>query len=183
MQAVIAAVRQAPSIEIREGVRARRLLTDRFGRVRGALVEDADATQTEIVAPVTILATGGLGGLYAVTTTPREMRGEGLALAALAGAAIADAEFVQFHPTAMDLGGDQPRSLPKPCAAKAPSWSTTTARRSWPAIIRPPNWRHATWWPAPSSRSVALATAPSSTPAQRSATPSRTSSRPCSPQR
>src|SRR5580704_885484 len=114
MQAVIAAVRTAQTIEIREGVRARRLLTDRFGRVRGALVEAADGTLSEIVAPATILATGGLGGLYAVTTTPREVRGEGLALAALAGAAIADAEFVQFHPTAMDLGGD-----PAPLATEA----------------------------------------------------------------
>ena len=114
MQAVIAAVRAAPSIEIREGFRARRLLTDRAGRVRGALVEDAAGTLSEIVAPATLLATGGLGGLYAVTTTPREVRGEGLALAALAGAAIADAEFVQFHPTAMDLGRD-----PAPLATEA----------------------------------------------------------------
>jgi len=114
MQAVVAAVRQAPSIEVREGVRARRLLTDRAGRVRGALVEAANGALTEIVAPATLLATGGLGGLYAVTTTPREVRGEGLALAALAGAAIADAEFVQFHPTAMDLGRD-----PAPLATEA----------------------------------------------------------------
>jgi hypothetical protein len=63
MQAVIAAVRAEPRIEVREGVRARRLLTDRFGRVRGALVEDADGALAEIVAPATILATGGLGGL------------------------------------------------------------------------------------------------------------------------
>jgi L-aspartate oxidase len=114
MQAVIAAVRSEPGIEIREGVRARRLLTDRAGRVRGALVEAADGIWSEVIAPATILATGGLGGLYAVTTTPREVRGEGLALAALAGAAIADAEFVQFHPTAMDLGRD-----PAPLATEA----------------------------------------------------------------
>jgi L-aspartate oxidase len=114
MQAVIAAVRGAPSVDVRESVRARRLLTDRAGRVRGALVEGADGSLTEIVAAATLLATGGLGGLYAVTTTPREVRGEGLALAALAGAAIADAEFVQFHPTAMDLGRD-----PAPLATEA----------------------------------------------------------------
>ena len=114
MQAVIAAVRVEPSIEIREGSCALRLLTDRFGQVRGALVEAADGALSEIVAPATILATGSLGGLYAVTTTPREVRGEGLALAALAGAAIADAEFVQFHPTAMDIGGD-----PAPLATEA----------------------------------------------------------------
>jgi L-aspartate oxidase len=114
MQAVIAAVRTAPSIEVREGWRVRRLLTDAAGRVRGALAEDATGALVEIVAPATVLATGGLGGLYAVTTTPREVRGEGLALAALAGAVIADPEFVQFHPTAMDLGGD-----PAPLATEA----------------------------------------------------------------
>ena len=119
MQAVIDAVRACPSIDVREGVRARRLLADRLGRVRGALVEAADGSQAEIVAPATILATGGLGGLYAVTTTPREVRGEGLALAALAGAAIADAEFVQFHPTAMDLGNGEGGGDPAPLATEA----------------------------------------------------------------
>jgi L-aspartate oxidase len=114
MQAVIAAVRAAPSIEVREGWRVRRLLTDAAGRVRGALAQDAAGALVEIAAAATVLATGGLGGLYAVTTTPREVRGEGLALAALAGAVIADAEFVQFHPTAMDLGGD-----PAPLATEA----------------------------------------------------------------
>jgi L-aspartate oxidase len=114
MRSVIAAVRAAPSIEVREGWRVRRLLTDAAGRVRGALAQDAAGALTEIVASATILATGGLGGLYAVTTTPREVRGEGLALAALAGATIADPEFVQFHPTAMDLGGD-----PAPLATEA----------------------------------------------------------------
>jgi L-aspartate oxidase len=114
MAAVIAAARAAPSIEIRENLRVRRLLTDRSGRVRGALAEGPDGSLTEIVAPATVLATGGLGGLYAVTTTPAEARGEGVALAALAGAVIADAEFVQFHPTAMDLGLD-----PAPLATEA----------------------------------------------------------------
>jgi L-aspartate oxidase len=61
-----------------------------------------------------ILATGGIGGLYAVTTTPAEVRGEGLGLAALAGATIADPEFVQFHPTAIDIGRD-----PAPLATEA----------------------------------------------------------------
>jgi L-aspartate oxidase len=115
MGAVIAAVRAAPSIEVREGWRVRRLITDAAGRVRGALAQDtASGELVEVVAPATLLATGGLGGLYAVTTTPRDVRGEGLALAALAGAAVADPEFVQFHPTAMDLGGD-----PAPLATEA----------------------------------------------------------------
>jgi L-aspartate oxidase len=114
MDAVIAAVRATPRIEVQEGARARRLLTDAAGRVRGALVEGAGGGLTEIVAAATVLATGGLGGLYAVTTTPRALLGEGMALAVLAGATIADAEFVQFHPTAMDLGLD-----PAPLATEA----------------------------------------------------------------
>ncbi|MFI4934077.1 MAG: FAD-binding protein, partial [Caulobacterales bacterium] len=107
-------VRAAPTIEVRDGVRVRRLLTDAAGAVRGALARTDRGELIEIVAPATLIATGSLGGLYAVTTTPRDVVGEGLALAALAGATIADAEFVQFHPTAMDLGQD-----PAPLATEA----------------------------------------------------------------
>jgi L-aspartate oxidase len=114
MAAVIEAVARTPAITVRQGFTARRLLTDATGRVRGALVQDLGGRLLEIVAPATVLATGGLGGLYAVTTTPREVMGEGLAMAALAGAVIADPEFVQFHPTAMDLGLD-----PAPLATEA----------------------------------------------------------------
>jgi L-aspartate oxidase len=53
-----------------------------------------------------ILATGGIGGLYARTTNPPEVTGCGVAVAARAGAALADLEFVQFHPTAFDIGAD-----------------------------------------------------------------------------
>ncbi|MDB5471859.1 MAG: L-aspartate oxidase [Caulobacter sp.] len=112
--AVIAAVLASAHIEVRTGLRARSLLQDAAGRVRGALVEADDGALTEIVVAATLLATGGLGGLYAVTTTPREVRGEGLGLAALAGATIADPEFVQFHPTALDVGAD-----PAPLATEA----------------------------------------------------------------
>ncbi|HQR89266.1 MAG TPA: L-aspartate oxidase [Caulobacter sp.] len=113
MAAVIAAVRAAPAIEIRETARARRLLQDATGRVLGVLAE-IDGQLVEILSPSVILATGGVGGLYAVTTTPAEVRGEGLGLAALAGAVIADPEFVQFHPTAIDIGRD-----PAPLATEA----------------------------------------------------------------
>ncbi|MEO8927721.1 MAG: FAD-binding protein, partial [Caulobacteraceae bacterium] len=105
MAALIGAARSAGHIDIREGWRVQSLLTDESGRVRGVLARTGEAF-IEIVAPVTILATGGVGGLYGVTTNPAAARGEGLALAALAGAAIVDPEFVQFHPTAMDIGAD-----------------------------------------------------------------------------
>lgn len=55
-----------------------------------------------IRAPRVILASGGFAGLFEATTTGREVRGEGIALAAQAGAQVRDLEFVQFHPTALD---------------------------------------------------------------------------------
>ncbi|MGI8840967.1 MAG: L-aspartate oxidase [Caulobacteraceae bacterium] len=113
MAAVVAAARASGHIDVREGWRARSLLTDSQGRVRGVLSQ-AGGTLIEIVAPATLLATGGAGGLFAATTNPPAAVGEGLALAALAGAAIVDAEFVQFHPTAMDFGAD-----PAPLATEA----------------------------------------------------------------
>ena len=50
-----------------------------------------------------VIATGGIGGLYAESTNPLGSFGQGLALAARAGAVLADMEFVQFHPTALDV--------------------------------------------------------------------------------
>jgi L-aspartate oxidase len=113
MGAVIAAAREAGHIQILETATALALLQDVIGQVRGALVRRGGAL-CEITASATILATGGLGGLYAVTTDPVAVRGEGLALAALAGAEILDPEFVQFHPTALDVAMD-----PAPLATEA----------------------------------------------------------------
>ncbi|WP_374571833.1 L-aspartate oxidase [Phenylobacterium sp.] len=113
MEAVIAEALGARHIEVRSGHRLRALLQDAEGRVRGVVAEH-DGALVEILASAVLLATGGVGGLYAVTTTPAELQGEGLALAALAGATIADPEFVQFHPTAIDIGRD-----PAPLATEA----------------------------------------------------------------
>ena len=61
-----------------------------------------------------VLATGGLGGIFANTTNPRSSYGEGIALAAQVGATLSDMEFVQFHPTGLDFGLD-----PTPLATEA----------------------------------------------------------------
>ena len=61
-----------------------------------------------------VLATGGLGGIFANTTNPRSSYGEGIALAAQAGAVLTDMEFIQFHPTGLDFGMD-----PTPLATEA----------------------------------------------------------------
>ena len=116
MAALIEQVRQAPSIQVLEGTMAVGLDTD-GGKVTGIAIQDATAARS---APVMVrgaaylLAGGGSGGLYALTTNPPRIRGQVIGMAARAGAKIADAEFVQFHPTAIDVGED-----PAPLATEA----------------------------------------------------------------
>lgn len=70
----------------------------------GALVERRGGRRCLVQARATVLATGGACGLYLRTTNPATTAGDGIALAYLAGAAVADLEFVQFHPTAFAQG-------------------------------------------------------------------------------
>ena len=86
----------------RSGSGSAGLLSDDPGRVTGVVVRTAGGTH-RIATDRVVLATGGYAGLYALTTNPSTTRGAGLALAARAGARLADLEFVQFHPTALDL--------------------------------------------------------------------------------
>jgi L-aspartate oxidase len=71
------------------------------GRCRGVVALDPSGRRHEVRARHTLLATGGAGQLYSVTTNPAEATGDGLAMALRAGVAVADLEFVQFHPTAL----------------------------------------------------------------------------------
>src|SRR5246500_5556178 len=119
-QAIIAALteaaRKTPSIRVIEGFVAEALLADE-GAVTGLQLRnarDATARPVTIASRAVVLATGGIGRLYAVTTNPLEASGQGLAIAARAGAVIADPEFVQFHPTAIMVGRD-----PAPLATEA----------------------------------------------------------------
>ena len=71
------------------------------GRCRGVVALDPDGERREVRAAHTMVATGGAGQLFAVTTNPLQATGDGIAMALRAGVAVADVEFMQFHPTAL----------------------------------------------------------------------------------
>ena len=101
MRVLVAAARATPSIEILEGFEARRLVVE-DNSVRAVLAA-GPAGPALLATDKVVIATGGVGGLYEDSTNPLGSFGQGLALAARAGAALADLEFVQFHPTALDV--------------------------------------------------------------------------------
>ncbi|MEM9423769.1 MAG: L-aspartate oxidase [Spirochaetota bacterium] len=112
MKSLIAAVKREPRITVIEGAEAYRLLQNRNdqgknaskGRVCGVVYRKLNEQKHyQLEAGVVILACGGIGALFEGTTNPLRSQGQGLGMAALAGAVLADSEFVQFHPTALDL--------------------------------------------------------------------------------
>jgi L-aspartate oxidase len=115
MQALVHTVENTPSIRVMEGYVVEDITTEK-GAVTGVIAR-ADAGRGEkirLASRSVVIATGGIGHLYAVTTNPSEARGEGIGMAARAGAMMADMEFVQFHPTALDVHKD-----PAPLATEA----------------------------------------------------------------
>jgi L-aspartate oxidase len=108
MRALTHTVRRTPSITVIEGVEARRLLVEN-NAITGVLAASLSGPLLFTTQRV-ILATGGVGGLFLDTTNPEGCFGQGLALAARAGAELGDLEFIQFHPTALD-GPERPMKL------------------------------------------------------------------------
>lgn len=105
-QALVTSVRAHPSISIFENHLAVDLvLGEGPDGARLALGADVfkpdDMTMCRFVAPATMLATGGAGQVYPTTTNPSVATGDGMAMAHRAKAAVANMEFVQFHPTAL----------------------------------------------------------------------------------
>ena len=99
MRALAQAVRATPSITVLQGASLTRLLTE-GGAVSGAEIRIAGRLR-RLRTDQVVIATGGIGGLFLDTTNPLGSTGAGAAIAARAGAALGDLEFIQFHPTAL----------------------------------------------------------------------------------
>src|ERR1051325_151437 len=97
---LIERVRASERVKVLERARVLDLIVN-DGQVYGAIASVAGRA-TEILADATVLATGGCGQVYRYTTNPVVATGDGFAIAQRAGALLADMEFVQFHPTALD---------------------------------------------------------------------------------
>ena len=115
-RALLTAVSMDPGIEIIEHAIVLDALKSESGRVCGVTIHVIGEGERDgvgqILARAVVLATGGLGQVYSQTTNPSVSTGDGVALALRAGADVADAEFIQFHPTVLYMGessrGQQP---------------------------------------------------------------------------
>lgn len=96
-------IRESATIELRQGCTVVELISQ-AQRVLGACLQHRDGRREVVMARATVLATGGLGQLYARSSNPAEACGTGLTLAMRAGAKLVDLEFVQFHPTGLWAG-------------------------------------------------------------------------------
>ncbi len=167
-RALVAAV-QATAAEIRERWFAVDLLVE-DGRAVGVRALDPDAVAHEVRARHTMVATGGAGQCYAVTTNPSLSTGDGIAMALRAGVAVADIEFMQFHPTALHTP-----SMPRPLLSEALRGEGAVLRDEDGVAFMATSIRSATSRPATSSR--ARSRADSSTAACRTSGSTRARSR------
>lgn len=106
-RALVARVRADANIEIHEHAFAYDLIVA-DGRCRGVVAHVSTAAPVALLAPVTVIAAGGAGQLWATTSNPPGATADGLAMAHRAGVAVADVEFMQFHPTVLAVPGTEP---------------------------------------------------------------------------
>ena len=126
-------VRAHPRIHVDEGYHAVELL-ENDGHCTGVLAQGADRRWHTLRAGATILAAGGAGALYGLTSNAPGALGEGIALAFRAGAAVADMEFVQFHPTVLRTRSGMGFLLSEALRGEGARLLTSSGRRFMPDV-------------------------------------------------
>ena len=111
-RALVSAVRQSAAALLEDWFAVSLLIED--GHCAGVVAVNGEGNRRQVNARHVLLATGGAGQLYAVTTNPPESTADGLAMALAAGVAVADIEFMQFHPTALHHP-----AMPRPLLSEA----------------------------------------------------------------
>ncbi len=112
METLTSVVKKSKHINVIEGYNAIELHQSN-NKIFGVTIQN-DNNQKFLETSCIVLATGGVGQLFKVTTNSQEALGDGVGMAARCGAVLSDMEFVQFHPTAFDIGLD-----PAPLATEA----------------------------------------------------------------
>ncbi len=108
-RSLVEQLRQRSSVQVLEHTVALELLVDTEQRCRGAILREVGSEATwRVLASTTVLANGGAGRLWAVTSNPPGASGDGIAMALQAGVTVADLEFTQFHPTVLAIDGVEP---------------------------------------------------------------------------
>ena len=122
-RALLAAVNEDHGIEVIEHALVIDALQDETGRVCGVSVhvigEGSRDGVGQALARAVVIATGGLGQVYSQTTNPSVSTGDGVAMALRAGAAVADVEFIQFHPTVLWRDNPQGQEGQQPLISEA----------------------------------------------------------------
>jgi L-aspartate oxidase len=134
MDALRDAVRAAPDITIMEHAVVIDLVRSDTRIVGVVLSVGNGGPPRVLLAPAVVIATGGIGQVYSKTTNPPESTGDGVAVAARAGAALRDIEFVQFHPTALDASADPLPLLTEALRGAGALLIDTAGQRFMPAV-------------------------------------------------
>lgn len=138
MQSLIIQIRRRPNIRVYERQMALDVQTE-SGAACGLTVLDCRTQETyRIRARHTVLAGGGLGQIYAATTTPPECTGDAIAMAIRAGCAIENLEFIQFHPTGLARPSENGRTFLISEAVRGEGGILTNQSGERFAALRPP---------------------------------------------
>lgn len=107
-RALVRRLRTRPNARVIEHAMAIDLVTDTTGHAAGVTMLREDGAIEYVMSGTTVLASGGAGQLWAVTSNPPDATADGIAMALRAGVTVADLEFTQFHPTVLNLPGVTP---------------------------------------------------------------------------